>query len=61
MDEQEDVPPTATLAGQQFTETEVMVAGVVMATVAEADLVVSWVEVAVMVARPEAGAIAGVV
>ena len=44
-------------AGEQTTETEVIVAGTVTATVADPDLVVSCVEVAVMVAVPAADAV----
>ena len=61
VDEQEDVAPTFTLVGEQFAETEVMVTGVVMEMMVEADWVGSWVEVAVMMSVPEAGAIVGAV
>ena len=61
VDEQEEVAPTFTLVGEQLAETEAMVAGVVMAMVVKADLVASWVEVAVMTEVPEAGAVAGAV
>jgi hypothetical protein len=49
------------LVGEQLTETEVIVTGVVIAIVVEADFVVSCVEVAVIVAIPEEGAVAGAV
>ena len=61
LDEHEDVVPAFTLVGEQLAATEVMVMGVVMAIVVEADLVGSWVEVAVMVSVPEAGAVVGAV
>jgi hypothetical protein len=40
-------------AGAQATETEVTVTGMATATVAEPDLVLSWVDVAVIVTVPE--------
>ena len=43
--------------GEQAAVTEVIVGGTVTATIAEPDLVASWVDVAVMVAVP---AVAGV-
>jgi hypothetical protein len=58
---QVDVPLTATLVGVQVTATEVTVAGVVMATAAEEAFAVFWTEVAVMVALPDVGAVAGAV
>jgi hypothetical protein len=59
--EQEEVAPVFTLFGEQLAETEVMVTGVLIAMVAKADLVGFWVEVAVIVAVPETGAVAGAV
>jgi hypothetical protein len=58
---QVEVPLTATLLGVQATATEVTVAGVVMATVAAPDTVGVWILVAVIVALPEFGAVAGAV
>jgi hypothetical protein len=43
--------------GEQLTETEVIIGGTVTVTVAEPDLVVSCVDVAVMVALPAADGI----
>jgi hypothetical protein len=40
-------------AGEQVTETDVIVDAAVTFTFAEPDLVVSWVEIAVIVAVPE--------
>jgi hypothetical protein len=51
----------AMLVGVQVTATEVTVAGVVMATVAVEAFAVFWTEVAVMVALPEVGVVAGAV
>jgi hypothetical protein len=48
-------------AGEQTTVTEVIVDGTVTVTVAEPALVNSCVEVAVIVAEPEAGTVAGAV
>jgi hypothetical protein len=46
--------------GEQTTVTDVIVTGMaVMVTLAEPDLVESWVEVAVIAAEPEAGTVAG--
>jgi hypothetical protein len=56
-----EVPLMGMLVGVQVTATEVTVAGVVTATVAEDDFAVFWTEVAVMVAEPEVGAVAGAV
>ena len=57
-----EVPLTLMLVGVQVTETEVTVAGpFVIATAAEDDTVGVWVAVAVMVALPDAGAVAGAV
>ena len=47
--------------GEQTTETEVIVGGTVTVTVVEPDLVVSWVEVALIVSDPEVGTSAGAV
>ena len=48
--------------GEQATATEVMVTGTgVTVTLAEPDLVESWVEVAVIEAEPEAGTVGGAV
>ena len=48
--------------GEQATETEVIVTGTaVTVTVADPDFVASCVEVAVMVAVPELGTVAGAV
>jgi hypothetical protein len=58
---QVDVPLIAMLLGVQVTATEVTVAGVVMATAAVEAFAVFWTEVAVMVALPEVGAVAGAV
>jgi hypothetical protein len=58
---QVDVPLIATLVGVQVTATEVTVAGVVMAMAAVEKTAGVWVEVAVMVALPEVGAVAGAV
>ena len=55
------VPLIAMLVGVQVTATEVTVAGVVMATAAVEKMAGVWVEVAVMVALPEVGAVAGAV
>ena len=43
--------------GEQTTETEVMVGGTTTVTVVEPDLVEFWVDVAVMVAVPDAEAV----
>ena len=59
--EQLEVMLTAVLVGEQETETDVTVGLPEMAIVAEADLAGVWVETAVMVALPEAGAVAGAV
>jgi hypothetical protein len=59
--EQVDVPLTATLLGVQVTETDVMVGAAVMATVAEDDTVAVCTEVAVIVALPDVGMVAGAV
>ncbi len=61
LDEHEEVAPVLMLVGEQLTETEVIVTGVVIAIVVEADFVVSCVEVAVIVTVPEDGAVAGAV
>ncbi len=58
---QVDVPLIAMLVGVQVTETEVTVAGVVIATAAVEKTAGVWTEVAVMVALPEVGAVAGAV
>ena len=55
------VAPTFALVGEQATATDVTAAEVVRAMVVEPDLVESCVEVAVMVAVPEAGALTGAV
>jgi hypothetical protein len=48
--------------GEQTTVTDAIVMGMaVMVTLAEPDLVESWVEVAVMDAEPELGTVAGAV
>ncbi len=51
----------AMLVGVQVTATEVTVAGVVIATAAVENTVGVCTEVAVMVALPEVGAVAGAV
>ena len=51
----------AMLVGVQVTATEVTVAGVVMATAAVEKTAGVWVLVAVIVALPEVGAVAGAV
>ncbi len=56
-----DVPLIAMLVGVQVTATEVTVAGVVIATAAVEKTVGVWTEVAVMVALPDTGAVAGAV
>jgi hypothetical protein len=56
-----DVPLIAMLVGVQVTATEVTVAGVVIATAAVEKTVGVWTEVAVIVAEPEVGAVAGAV
>ncbi len=56
-----EVPLIATLVGVQATETEVTTAGVVMATGAVPDTAGVCTEVAVIVALPEVGAVAGAV
>jgi hypothetical protein len=56
-----DVPLIAMLVGVQVTETEVTVAGVMIATAAVENTVGVWTEVAVIVAEPEVGAVAGAV
>jgi hypothetical protein len=61
LNEHEEIAPTLRLVGEQLTETEVMLTEVVIAIVVEADFVVSCVEVAVIVAVPEDGAVAGAV
>jgi hypothetical protein len=58
---QVDVPLIAMLLGVQVTATEVTVAEAAMATVAAPDTVGVWVLVAVIVALPEVGAVAGAV
>jgi hypothetical protein len=58
---QVDVPLVAMLVGVQVTETEVTVAGVVIATAAVENTAGVWTEVAVIVALPEVGAVAGAV
>ncbi len=56
------VLPVVTEVGEQMTLTAVMVAaGAVMEMVAEPDLVVSWVDVAVMVTGLVVGTVAGAV
>ena len=47
--------------GEQTIDTELIVTGTVTETLALPDLVVSCVEVAVIVADPEAGTVAGAV
>ena len=59
VDEQEDVAPTFTLLGEQATATELPSSRLKMAMVAEPDTLGVRVEVAVMVAVPEAGTVAG--
>jgi hypothetical protein len=56
-----DVPLIAMLVGVQVTETEVTVAGVVIATAAVEKTAGVCTEVAVIVAEPEVGAVAGAV
>jgi hypothetical protein len=56
-----EVPLIAILVGVQVTATEVTVAGVVMASAAVPKMAGVWVLVAVMVALPEVGAVAGAV
>ena len=53
--------PIRTLVGVQETLTEVIVGAGVIVTLAEPDLVESWVEVALMVSDPEGGTVAGAV
>jgi hypothetical protein len=55
------VPLIATLVGVQETATDVIVLGVVTATVAVDETAGVCTEVAVMVAEPEVGAVAGAV
>jgi hypothetical protein len=50
----EDVPVMRIEPGEQETDTDVMVTGTVTPTVAAPDLVLSWADVAVIVAVPEA-------
>ena len=59
--EQADVAPTLTLIGEQVTDSEVIVSGAPIEMVVEPSTVGVWVEVAVMVAVPEAGALTGAV
>lgn len=47
--------PAGTVVGVHETLTDVIVDGAVIVTLAEPDLVESWVEVALMVSVPEAG------
>ena len=56
-----EVPLMAMLVGVQVAATEVTVAGVVMATAAVEKTAGVWVLVAVIVALPEVGAVAGAV
>lgn len=53
--------PKMRIVGEQVTVTDVIVGGRVTITVDDPDLVASWVDVAVMVAEPEAGTVAGAV
>jgi hypothetical protein len=48
-------------AGEQVTDSEVIVTGTVTVTVVDPDLVESSVDAAVMVSDPEAGTVAGAV
>jgi hypothetical protein len=48
-------------AGEQVTESEVIVTGTVTVTVVDPDLVESSVDEAVIVSEPEAGTVAGAV
>ena len=59
--EQEEAVLTYMLGGLHPTDTETIVGGVVMVMFVEPDAVGACVEVAVMVAIPEAGAVAGAV
>ena len=53
--------PSGTMVGLHATPTEVMMGGAVIVIVAVPDFVASCVEVAVMVAEPELGTVAGAV
>jgi hypothetical protein len=59
--EQEEDVLAYRLAGLHLTKTETMVGGVVTVMFVEPDTVGDWMEVAVMVTVPEAGAVAGAV
>ncbi len=56
-----EVPLIAMLVGVQVTATEVTVAGVVIPTAAVEKTAGVWTEVAVIVAEPDTGAVAGAV
>ena len=59
--EQEAVAPALTLVGEHATVTAVTAAAAVIGMITEPDTEPVWVEVAVMVAAPDVGTVAGAV